>query len=292
MRTETISLGARLNDTDRRLITLACQSHAFERAAAQKEPAPIAYGARNRRLAYTGRLGELERRLRMLATEAERWRVRLDTDLDPIPVLPLYRKAGIVPPTVIRNLAMRNQFYLVRVTGQFSAAGNMRIASLRYALRLSGVGQTAARQPAVHAFFPRVGARRYGGTEVLVGLRSTLEFWVAVTPGGSLIGTADKIPANVRADLVYGPVKYQFGKTRVVGAGARRPSVEWSYAGEGVAGGTEFENLMVLRVPKGLSSCRVEEAIEVDVTIPTLLQPLLGERRLLRDRRHWCMRLG
>jgi hypothetical protein len=291
MKSKITTLLAHLSDIDRRLIIFAARSHAFERAAARKGLVPIGYGAQRARLAYTSRLGELERRLRVVATEAERWQVRLDTVFDSLPVLPLYQKAGIVPPVAIRNLSMRNQFYLVRVAGRFATAGNMRIASLRYVLRFGGSGLTA-RQPAVHAFFPKIGARRYGGADVLVGLRSTLQFWVAVTPGGALIGSADKIPANVRAGFVYGPVKYQFGKTHVVGAGAGRPSVEWYYPGEAVAGGAKFRNLLVLRLPEGSSSCRVTAAVEADVTLPASLQPLLGKRRLLRDTRHFELRMA
>jgi hypothetical protein len=283
VKSKTITLDARLSDTDRRLITFAARSHASERAATRKGLVPIGYGAQRARLAYTSGLGELERCLRIVATEAERWQVRLDTVFESVPVLPLYEKAGLVPPVAIRNLSMRNQFYLVRVAGRLAAAGSMRIASLRYILHFSGIGPAAARQPAVHAFFPRIGARRYGGTDVLVGLRSTLQFWVAVTPGGAIIGTADKIPGKVRADLVFGPVKYQFGKTHVVGAGASRPSVEWYYPGEAVAGGAKFWNLLVLRLPEGSSSCRITAAIEADVSLPASLQPLLGKHRLLRD---------
>jgi hypothetical protein len=292
MRTETITLAARLNDADRRLITSAARSHAFERAATRKTLIPVGYGAQRLRLAYTSRLGELERRLRIAATEAERWQVRLDTVFDSVPALPLYQKAGIVPPAGIRNLSMRNQFYLVRVAGRFAAAGSMRLASLRYVLRFRGIGRGAAQQPAVHAFFPRIGARRYGGADVLVGLRSTLQFWVAVTPAGALIESAERIPANVRAGFVYGPVKYEFGKTHVVGAGAGRPSVEWYYPGAAVAAGARLGNLLVLRVPKGSSSCRVTAAIEADVIMPASLQPLLGKHRLLRDTRHFELRMA
>jgi hypothetical protein len=286
MRTETITLDARLNDSDRRLIAAAAQSHASERAAAEKGPDPLAYGSRNTRLAYTSGLRELERRLLVMATETERWRVSLATVLQSVPILPLSRKAGIVPPAGIRNLAMRDQFYLVKVTGQPSLSGGVRIASLRHALEFRAVGSAAVRQPAVHAFFPGAGARRYGVADVLVGLRSTLRFWVAVTPGGTLIGSADQIPRSVLEDLVYGPVRYRFGKTRAVGAGLGRTKVEWYYPGERIASGATLESLLVLRVPKGSGPCRVETAVEADVILPTLLQPLLGRHRLLRAARH------
>ena len=291
MRSKTIPLDARLSDTDRRLITFASRSHAFERTATRSGLAPIGYGAQRTRLLYTSRLDELERRLRIAATEAERWQVRLDTSFDSVPVMPLYQKAGIVPLPAIRSLSMRNEFYLVRVAGRFAAAGGMRVASLRYTLQFSGTGPAAGRQPVVHAFFPGIGARRYGGADVLVGLRSTLQFWVAVTPGGALIQTADKIAGNVRSDLVFGPVKYQFGKTHVDGSGAGRPSVEWFYPGEAVAGGAKIWNLLVLRMPKGSRSCHVAAAIEANVTMPASLQPLLGKRRLLRDTRHLELRM-
>jgi|GEM_PF-5064628 len=291
MKSKTISLDARLSDTDRRLITTAARSHAFERTATRSGLVPIGYGAQKLRLAYTSRLDELDRGLRVAATEAERWQVRLDTFFDPVPVMPLYKKAGIVPPPAIRNLSMRNQFYLVRVAGRFAAAGGMRVASLRYTLRFSGTGPAAGRQPVVHAFFPGIGTRRYGGADVLVGLRSTLQFWVAVTPGGAVIETADKIPGSVRSDLVFGPVKYQFGKTHVDGSGAGRPSVEWFYPGEAVAGGAKVWNLLVLRLPEGSSSCHVAAAIEANVTMPASLQPLLGKYRLLRDTRHLELRM-
>jgi len=292
MKSKTIPLDARLSDTDRRLIAFAARSHAFERTATRSGLVPIGYGAQRLRLAYTSRLDELDRRLRIAATEAERWQVRLDTSFESVPVMPLYQKAGIVPPPAIRNLSMRNQFYLVRVAGQFAATGEMRVASLRYALRFSGIGPAAGRQPAVHAFFPGIGARRYKGADVLVGLRSTLQFWVAVTPGGALILAADKIPGNVRSDLVFGPVKYQFGKTHVDGSGAGRPSVEWFYPGEAVAGGAKFWNLLVLRMPKGPRSCHVAAAIEANVILPSPMQSLLGKRRMLRDTRHLELRMA
>jgi hypothetical protein len=292
MKIKTIPLDARLSDADRRLITSAARSHAFERAATQNGLPPIGYGAQKLRLAYTSQLDELDRRLRIAATEAERWQVRLDASFDSVPVPTLYQKAGIVPPPAIRNLSMRNQFYLVRVGGRFAAAGGMKVASLRYTLRFGGTGPVAGRQPVVHAFFPRIGARRYEGTEVLVGLRSTLRFWVAVTPGGALINTADKIAGSVRSDLVFGPVKYNFGQTHVVGAGGGRPSVEWYYPGAAVAGGAKFWNLLVLRMPKGSKSCSIDTGIEANVIMPESLRPLLGRRRLLRDSRHLELRMA
>lgn len=291
MKSKTIPLDARLSDTDRRLITFAARSHAFERTATRSGLAPIGYGAQKLRLAYTSQLDELDRRLRIAATEADRWQVRLDTSFDSVAVLPLYKKAGIVPPPAIRNLSMRNQFYLVRVGGRCASADGMKVASLRYALQFSGTGPAAGRQPVVHAFFPGIGARRYKGADVLVGLRSTLQFWVAVTPGGAAIETADKIPGSVRADLVFGPVKYQFGKTHVDGSGAGRPSVEWFYPGRAVAGGAKIWNLLVLRMPKGSRSCHVAAAIEANVIMPASLRPLLGKRRLLRDTRHLELRM-
>jgi hypothetical protein len=41
-----------------------------------------------------------------------------------------------------------------------------------------------------------------------------------------------------------------------------------------------------------LSSCRVSAAIEADVTLPASLQPLFGKRRLLRDTRHFELRMA
>lgn len=292
MRIGNSNLDARLNDTDRRLMAVAAESHAFEAAATRKGPAPISYSAVKSRLAYTNGLEQLERRLRLLATEAGRWHVRLNTAFESVPVLPLYRKAGIVPPMAIRNLSMSNQFFLVRVTGRFSPVGSMRVASLRYALDFRGVGRASVRQPAVHALFPGIGARRYDGAAVFFGLRSTLEFWVAVTPGGSLVESVDRMPENVRADMVFGPVRYQFGKTHAVGAAARSANVEWSFPGAAVAAGAKFVNLLVIRLPKGQSSCRVQATIEANVMTPTSLQSLLGRRRLLRDTRHSTLRMA
>lgn len=289
MRTKTIAVKTLLNDVDRRLILLAIQSNAFERAAAERAPAQIAYWGQRARLSYTEGLKQIERRLRILATKVGGWELRLDAAFEPVPVPWLYRKAGLVPPPGIRNLQMNNDFFLIRIAGRFSVADSMSISSARLALSFGGGGRPAALQPAVHAFFPKAGVRRYGKADVLAGLRSTLQFWVAVTPGGTLIEDVARIPEKVRADLVYGPVNYRFGRTRAAGAGGGRPRLEWYFSGESVTDGADFENLLVLRVAKGSKSFPVDATVEASVTLPAELQPILGRSRLLRGSRSFVL---
>ncbi len=285
MNRTTVTLDARINDTDRRMIETAAGSHAFERLAAGQGPAPLAYGARKARLAYTNGLRNLERRLRVAATSVGRWRVGLDATLQSTPVMPLYQKAGIVPPTGIRNLTMRSQFYLVKVTGRLAVARGMDATALRHVIRFSKVGPAGVGQPVVHDFFPRVGARRYRGADVLLGLRSTLLFWVAVTPGGVLVKKPDRIAEKVRGDLIYGPVKYRFEKTHAIGAGDQS-KLEWYYPRQAIVNRATFESLLVLRVPWGTRALRLDSAIEASAETPASLRALLGKHRLLRDARH------
>jgi hypothetical protein len=278
MNAQAVRIVAALNDVDRRLVNLAIRDSALARAAIDRGPAPLAYWGRKTRLAYANGLRQRERRLRIIATEMEGWRLRLDLTLKTVPVQELYRRAGIVPPGGIRSLSTRRDFSLVQIGGRFATAGEIDASGARLALHFSARGKPAALQPAVHSFFPKAGLRRYGATDVLVGLRSTLRFWVAVTPDGALIEDRERIPESVRADLVYGPVRYRFGETRAAGAGGGRPLLEWYFGGTSVAGGAEFENMAVLRTARESGKCTVDATLEANLKLPAGLQPLLGGR--------------
>ncbi|MBN2466348.1 hypothetical protein JXD38_12080 [candidate division WOR-3 bacterium] len=285
MKAKTVKLVAAPNDVDRRLVNLAIRSSAYERAATDRSPTPLAFWGQKARLMYKNGLKERERRLRALAAELEGWRLHLRLTFKAVPVQRLYRRKGVVPPSGIRALSTRNDFHLVQVSGRFAVSDSTDPADARLALRFSTNGRSAALKPAVHSFFPKAGLRRYGATDVLVGLRSTLRFWVAAAPDGTLIEDRDRIPEPVCADLVYGPVKYRFGKTRAAGAGNGRPMLEWYFAGASLTDGAKFDNMVVLRTAQESEFCTIGATLGVNLKLPTGLQPLLGRNRVIRDSR-------
>jgi hypothetical protein len=292
MKTKTMKLVAAPNDVDRRLVNLVIQSSAYERDAADRSPTPLAYWGQKARLAYTNWLEERERRLRTLATNIEGWRVGLNLTFRIVPVQRLYHRAGIVPPAGIRALSTRSDFHLVQVSGRFSLAGSVDPADARLSLHFGSNGKSASLQPGVHSFFPKVGIRRYGATDVLVGLRSTLRFWVAVTPDGSLIEDPDRIPETIRADMVYGPLKYRFKEVRATGVGDDRPMLEWYFAGASITHGAKFDNMIVLRTPQDSRACSVSATLGANLKLPTGLRPLLGRNRIIRDSRVTALPVG
>jgi hypothetical protein len=292
MRATPDGITAAFNDADRRLVLAAITGWNHEHGAALQSPAPLAYGSKLSRLAYINRLALTEHGLRLQASVIGRSRVSLAPYFDIMPILPLYRERGIVPPESVRLQMMRYTFCLIRAGGRFTVAGPVVLRSLRYGLEFGGAGRLAASRPLVYTSFPAAGVRKLGRSDFLVALRSTLKFWIAVTPEGQTITAPSLIPARVRAGLLAGPFRHSFRKLGVMGTRGGLSRVEWYFVGTAGQRTAEFENLMVLRVPKATRSCRVEALVEAEVTTPVPLQPLLGQRRFLRGARRLVLSLA
>lgn len=287
MKAKTTALSATLNETDRRMVAAAIQSHLSESRAIASSIRPLGYQAQMSSRKYKAEIRHLEKRLRFSATVMERWAAAVDPTVEVLPLRSVFDERGVVPPSAIRSKMSRFDFVLVWMKARLLIKGGMPIKSLRFGLSLDPLVKIKNRSAEVQSLFPKTEGRSFRGTHVIFGLRPNLLFWVPKMPGGAAYIRPSEIEPRQREKMLVGPMKMGFRKLTLLGTGAGTRRAEWLIsAGRETLRSARFETMMVLKVPRGRTKVRMSTQLEAETLMPGLLAGTLGRRRFLRGTGH------
>jgi hypothetical protein len=279
------------NENDKRLAAAAIYSHAMERFDASRTKAPLNHLSRASRDRYLHALTDRERALRKSATEMRRWSVSFKPALQAVPLADVYEGKAVMPPQGIRFLSGTWDFYLVKLIGRIGMAKGTPVQTIRLALELDPGVRGPARRASAITVFPKSEWKKYGAGDILFGLRSNLRFWVPTTEDGTPFVRAKDMPRRLKTLLLVGPEKASFRRLGVEGKSVGDGRVEWNVKCTLPFRSTELRTWMVLQVPRRKRRVRVRATLEAEVLMPQALAGLVGQRRMIRDRRNWLRTL-
>ena len=285
------ALTARFNETDRRLAAAAIQSHVFERKALSAAPVPLGYRARINRSRYAAELRRHERDMRSAARTLDRYQVGFTPRFRTTPLSTAHARRGLVPPTAVRIRSARSDFHLVRIDGRIGMPSEPPVRAMRLELGFDPHLKSRARRAVAYSLFPKGGGRLYRGTDVYFGVMPNLTFWVPKKEGVTFARAGEIGPAVRRAMLV-GPLRASYRRLAITGTGAGGNRIEFQFMSTtpGIRS-APFSVWIVLQVPRGRKTFRVNAEFEVDTRVSRALRAQLGRHRILRDSAHWNVAL-
>jgi hypothetical protein len=287
METKLKPLTAQFNENDKRLAAAAIYSHAMERLDASRSQVPLNYAARLSRDRYLHALTDRERALRKSTTEMRNWKVSLRTSLQAVPLAEVYEGKSAVPPQGIRFLSSSWNLYLIRLFGRLSMTRGALAQTVRLELRLDPAARGATQRASASAIFPRSEWKRYGAGDFLFGLRPNLKFWVPTTQDGTPFMRGKDMPRKVRGLFLIGPEKASFRCLGIEGRSVGDSRVEWQVKCAVPFRSSGLRMWIVLQVPRLKRRVQVRATLEAEALMPQALASLVGQRRLVRDKKNW-----
>jgi hypothetical protein len=291
MESKLTPLIAQFNENDKRLAAAAIYSHAMERLDASRSQAPLNYGARRSRDRYLHALTDRERALRKSTSEMRNWKVIFRPSLQAVPLAEVFEGKSAVPPQGIRFLSGNWNLYLIKLIGRLSMSKGALAQTVRLELRFDPAARGAVKHASAMAIFPRNEWKRYGAGDFLFGLRPNLKFWVPTTQDGMPFMRGMDMPRRVKKLFLVGPEKASFRRIGIEGRSVGDSRVEWQMNCTVPFRSSGLRMWIVLQVPTLKRRIQVQAVLEAEALMPQALASLVGQRRLVRDRRNWLWRL-
>lgn len=194
--------------------------------------------------------------------------VEIASQAESRPLIALYHAAGTdLPPEVqVDREHMKYDVYTVEIKFSVMLPPEQFPLSAEFALTLSDDVSESARRLRPVRLFPSYKDKQYFGAnlEGAVGVDAGLNFWVPVT-GTELIPFAKvQGEASVNANLVLGPLSFQFRRTAIEVKGESDQDIFWRYNMKSELSGTNmFSSVLVLKIAEEATQAHTTARLSV-----------------------------
>jgi hypothetical protein len=218
---------------------------------------------------------QLQRQLNILRN----WRLRLDPYVDPLRLIPLYKKRKIAIPADIQQWSRKFDFFELTFGGGIFVRKGMSVKKLEIGIVFDTELDKKRRRSVAYGIFPTNEWKKYGEISFSFGISGDLGFKVPLTASGLPFAKLGDITPEAKARFLLGPFAYSFRKAVIRGVGKGDYLINWVIEKGEILDGGDFETRVILKVPKGRKKVKTKVAVQATVTPPKFWDRILGRAR-------------